>query len=203
MEDRYQVLVPDLNATEWIDLVEAKIKAEIRSAEYVLNEIKEGNQKKVTEEDCHKVIQLANDTLKNYKPGPDAYAVEVGYIPPRKFASLQAHYSKAIKKYNPDNPDDDERLTDYMREFVRWGIKGHKNFKIEYKKEEEKVGPLSYPVATWYMVDLYESSKMLVPIFHEVMRYNTLSESKKKQSSSPYGTTPPHSTVKDAENAHS
>lgn len=203
MTEHPQILIPDLSHTEWLNLIEVKLRGEIRTAEFILKGIEEG-QSDFPKEDCLTILNNAKKSLEEYRPGDDSPTIAIGYIPPRKLSSLNARFWQSVSKLDKEKNDIAlaEKNTELVREFVRWGVKDHKGLKVPYAKDSEQVGPMTYPVTAWEMVDIYEAAGLLNQIFHEVVMFNRLGESKKKQSSSLSGTTQTNSTASSASSSH-
>jgi hypothetical protein len=201
-----QIIVPDMEATQEVDLVELRFRGTKERAEGMLEKLeKDVREQTIDVGECRKAVKLtrealdaANEGLGNYKPEPDNPRVVIGYIPPRKLTSLRhAQYVVNRQQLEAETATREQLdgLDDIAREYLRWGIKGHSGLGCDFEQEKEKAGPREYDVATWEMVDIYEGIEMLQDLFHEVMAYNSLAEKKRKQSSSKPGIEPTTSTA--------
>jgi|GEM_PF-3439388 len=201
-----KILIPDRKATEEINLNRLYLERSIRNAEFFLEEAKKDEEKAEAE----KALQETREALEKFEPAKDDPVVVVGCLPTSKLSELKNQgmidvrdEAKDEDRINPDTVSAGflNKADEIRRQYLRWGIKGHRNLGVKYESEVVKCGPLEYTVPTWEMVEVYEGMQdglFFGWLAEEVREFNTLGTKKKSRSSPTSGDRTPTSSAGDA-----
>lgn len=198
----------DASATVDVNLLQLYLEKSIESAEYILNTTKDNKEKEGAEE----TIKEAKKELKKFVPSDEDPVVTIGYLPPPKMTEIRNQ--RFVNSRDARGHELSKLPADFLnrsaviaRELLRWGVRGHKNISgVSYEGDTERINGIDYPVATWETVYLYErlsDGLYFHWIANTIDAFNTLDESKKKQSLPPAGTRPRSSTAKSANSSPS
>jgi len=210
-------ITPDLGATEEVNIVEAVLEATKESAtrklEYLTaNPPKDGKTEEETEEireafegivkESQDALGAAEKALADFKPAGDQPIVTIGYIHPRKYDSIGNQRLVVFRGWSPDEATVEQLdgLTDIAREFVRWGVKGHRNFGFSFMQEKASIGSSEVLVVPEELLDYYQATtvfgmKIIQVLASKVREYNELPEKKSTPSSLQSGTDRENSTA--------
>lgn len=195
------MLIPDLKATKDINLTVLYFERSVESAEYALREAKTEEEKK----EAREVVEAAKKVLEEFKSNGEDPIVTIGYLPPQKMTELRNEgfiNARDAGEINPSTISADflHRTASMSRQYLRWGVRGHKNLSdVPFETEKEVLGPREFDVASWDTVGIYElmsNGLYFNWLANEVIKFNNLDDSKKKQSSQQSGTSPQNSTVR-------
>jgi hypothetical protein len=190
-----QVLIPDLDHTEELDVFEEQLQGTVAIWETVVREAaQDGDDEEL--EGANTAHDEAIEALAEYRKDPGGPTVTLGFLPPSKKTELQTRMG--IHREN-GTPEIDKRLAslDVVREYVRWGVKGDSlEHGIQWETEEYR--GRKYKVCPDAVLDLYEFNGWLNVLFGAVLAFNSLDAEKKRASSRNAGTTPGPSTAKPA-----
>lgn len=188
-----QILIPDINATEQVDLIELFIEYGAKVAREILETSRDEDVRGVYRQQ----LEDAEMMLAKYTPEPDAVKITVGYVPSRKVTELRNREIVRTQGRSPDDPLTMELLegsAEESREWVRWGVKDHTGFPYPFTKQSERCGGKNHDIVSDDCLELYERVGVYLDysgnrgtfIFHAiadaVKRFNHL-EPKKKISS--------------------
>ena len=197
---RNQVIIPDLNATEEVDLVVCQLDFGVRVAEGLLKIATDEAERTK----CAADLVEAREALAKYVPPDDSPAVSIGYIPMAKQSRLQN--ATAIQYHDRKLVGDKPTLeqmnqdTDTTREWVQWGVKGHSGIVgYDYETQDAQAGGKTYQVASDLCIELYGRMKLMHALEVQVIEFNTLSAKKKTRSQSTSGAAKATSTAPGAE----
>jgi len=197
------MLIPDLKATKEINLTRLYFERSVDNAQFALENARTDEEKK----EAKKILKTAQKVLKDHIPNGSDPTITIGYIPPPKLTELR---NSGFVNLRDEGEFDAKtisagflnRTAEVSREYLRWGVRGHTNLAdVKFETETERIGSKEFEVASIETVYIYEAMSNGLYfnwIANEVIAYNTLDESKKKQSSQPPGTQPKSSTVKSA-----
>jgi len=204
---RDQVLIPDLSATEAYNLHELRAMHGLIVGEAMLAAAEDKGDEKAKKEAQEQMAE-AEEWLAEAEKTEDAPVFLIGYVPgplKSKLRRRMADISQEIrdaKKKNEDSgptPEQQERLEDAARDWIKYGVKGHANIPsdIGFETEEIRVRGRAVPVASENMVELYEQAGLLFALESVIARYNTLGTKKKSRSRSTSGDKTVTSTAQD------
>jgi len=198
------MLIPDLAATKEINLVRLYFERTVDNARYGLEQAGSEEEKKEATE----TLTAAQKALDEFQPSDDDPTITIGSIPPPKltelrncgFVSLRDEKDAEADKVSAEFLN---RTAEISRQYIRWGVRGHANLSgVKFETEKDRIGSKEYEVASVETVYIYEGMSNGLYfnwIANEVIKFNTLDESKKKQSSQPAGTSPQTSTANSAD----
>ena len=187
-----QIIIPDTSATREVDLVRLQLESTMRRAELEAAD-PESEIQDLAREAAEDARQALSDLESSEEPRP---TVTIGYLPSRKLSSLRNASMIARRgKFSADTATHEQldAITDIMREYVRWGVRGHRDLGFDFESVKECIGPFEHDVASWMVVDVYERIGMLPDLFSVIQEYNELSQKKSKPSSCKPGTS--HTTT--------
>jgi len=183
-----QVIIPDINAKHDIDLVRLQIEDGVAVARAVLSIAKTPAEEKERKKDLYD----AEEMLAQYKPSDDMPVIVIGYIPAPKLAYLRnasAEMSREEretegkgkgKKPKPLTAKQLDALVDLNREFLQWGVKGHRNFEgYPWRTKTASAGGREYEIASDDCVEIYEQMGLLNTVSAAVAKFNFLDAKKK------------------------
>lgn len=184
-----QIIVPDLSATEDVDVAQLQMQYGLDIANRLLERASEESDK----EYALGLKKEAEEFLGSYCPPENAPTLTIGFVPPAKRSQLANRSYILDREAERNNAHDGEEgeseiktLNDrdaQLREWIRFGVKGHRNMgSVDFESVEVDVRGRKYTVASWDMVDLYECMGLLYSLSDRVIRYNTLDSKKKKKS---------------------
>ena len=194
-----QVIVPDLNATEDLDVARLQIEDGVAVASALLAVAKTDAERETREQD----LADAEALLEAYQPGDDMPVIVIGYIPAPKRAYLvnaAAEASRSAVDGKPLTTAQMNAITDASREWLQWGVKGHRNLSgYPWNTKPASAGGREYKIAADDVVELYEQMELLHSLSDAVAKFNILDAKKKMKSPSTSTEETETSTVPDVE----
>lgn len=190
------VIVPDLNATETVDVAQLQVEAGLMVAEHVLAKADTEDAKK--EAEAHKAEGEA--ILTEYLPVLGAPSIDIGYLPTKKKVELSNAEMVLFRDTEPEKMTEDElnKLEDLHREWVRWGVKNHANMgDMPFETEEVEYRGRKVQVVADHILELYGHMDLIHSLYLKIRIYNTLGAKKKSRSSPISGVMTSTSTAED------
>jgi len=179
-----RILIPDLSATQEVDILEETLKQDVDLWDAKIREAK-------TQEEQDEADAAHNDAIEDldaYRQEPDPNAlITIGYIPASKITELDFRWVEAAqgqKDLGPYNAELGIKFMNVCREYVRAGVKG---WSAMEKFDIDKA------------MDYFERNNWLYTLTNLVKDFNSLSEEKKTESSPKPGMNPESTTVSCAE----
>jgi hypothetical protein len=190
------LIIPDMAATEDIDVARLMLENQVRELE-VYAEVAELDEQE--QEQAQQAIAEARGRLDAYAPPDNPATVTIGYLPARKRRELVARRGALLRGKKPaDWLTDDEQiqLDDLRLDWIRWGVRAQANMDpVEWSTETVDYRGRQHQVVGPGTLDAYETMELLRPLSREIERWNTLSAQKKTRSSHTFSGSRETSTV--------
>ena len=152
----------------------------------------------VKREEAMGMLNEAMSMKEDHVPSDEPMMVTIGFLPARKKRELTNAYGAILSgKSMSDRLTEDEltRGDDIRREWLKWGIRNHSNFGVEFERETIEYRGTRHEVASEGMLEIYEHMGVLRAVCDKIINFNSIHAKKKTRSSSTSGESKETSTA--------